>query len=92
MYDLSLTDYGILYLAVTLAAAAMLTLAYKNVDQSTGVFLSSTRKTGAYNKAGDSASLMGQESLAWSLFLNNAIFVGLFLFLAFYALRSVDTL
>ena len=35
VYDLSIAEYGLVYLVVTLAAAALLTLAYKNVEQST---------------------------------------------------------
>lgn len=57
--------------------------------------LSSSRKTGYYPQAktaGETDSLLYQESLAWSLLLNNAIFIGTFLFLAFYALRSIETL
>ena len=59
--------------------------------------LSSSRKTGRYASAQSKSkeetdALLYQESLAWSLFLNNIIFVAAFLFLAFYVLRSVETL
>lgn len=57
--------------------------------------LSSSRKTGSYPQAkspAETESLLYQESLAWSFLLNNSIFISLFLFLAFYALRSVETL
>ena len=60
--------------------------------------LSSSRKTGYYPQASKSGGgeatdgLLYQESLAWSLLQNNALFIGSFLFLAFYALRSVETL
>ena len=30
--------------------------------------------------------------MAWSIFLNNVVFIAAFLFLAFYVLRSVETL
>jgi hypothetical protein len=57
--------------------------------------LAASRKTGRYSGAAsqaDSDALLSQESLAWSFFLNNAVFAGLFLFLAFYVLRGVDSL
>ena len=59
--------------------------------------LSSSRKTGRYASAQSKSkeetdALLYQESLAWSLFLNNIIFVAAFLFLALYVLRSVETL
>ena len=95
VYDLSFVEYGAVFLLVTVVSAVLLTLSYRNVEQGTHNFLSATRKTGYYSSAkngGESEGLMYQESLAWSFFLNNAIFVGCFLFLAFYALRSVETL
>jgi hypothetical protein len=57
--------------------------------------LSSSRKSGYYpsaKSADETDGLIYQESLAWSFFLNNAIFICSFLFLAFYVLRSVETL
>lgn len=57
--------------------------------------LASTRKTGhyAHSKSQDETDrLIGQESLAWSILLNNVVFIAAFLFLAFYVLRSVETL
>ncbi len=143
VFDLSVTENAPVYLLVTLAAAAMLTLAYRNVEAGTHFFLAASRKTGRYAAAKsqtDTDNLVSQESLSWSaqlqrslhgvwsrcicrestvdapamllshcllcrallctlcrclgrsFFLNNALFAAFFLFLAFYALKSIDTL
>lgn len=94
VFDMTVADNGLIYLGLTIASAVMLTMAYRNVEQSTQKMLSGVRKSGKYSgakSAEDTASLLYQESLAWSFFLNNALFVCLFLFNAFYVLRSIDT-
>jgi hypothetical protein len=44
VYDLSVSEYGAVYLLITIAAAVLLTLAYRNVEQGTAALsaLSST--------------------------------------------------
>jgi hypothetical protein len=95
VYDVTFADNAIVYLLVTLAAAAMLTLGYRNVELGQRQFLASSRKGGRYAAAksqADTDNFISQEALCWSLFLNNAVFAAVFLFFAFYALKNIEAL
>lgn len=48
VYDVSVSDHAPIYLLVTLAAAAMLAIAYRNVEAGSHFTLAATRKTGRY--------------------------------------------
>jgi hypothetical protein len=69
VFDLAVTENAPVYIIVTLAAAGMLTLAYRNVEAGTHYFLAASRKTGRYAGAtspADTENLVSQESLSWS--------------------------
>jgi len=68
VYDLSAMENAPVFIIVTLAAAGMLTLAYRNVEAGTHFFLAASRKTGRYtgaHSAADTDSLVSQEALSW---------------------------
>lgn len=99
VYDLSLESFGIVYLPVTVLAAILLTKAYQSWTSTTYAALSNSRKmTGAsaHKKLGISKQQFdyvqdqttARESVVWSLFINNFLFVLCFLFIAEYALKG----
>jgi hypothetical protein len=68
VFDLSVSENAPIYLIVTLVAAGMLTLAYRNVESGTHFFLAASRKSGRYAAAKTQAetdTFVSQESLSW---------------------------
>jgi len=97
VYEMSFDSYGVLFVPVTLIAASLLTLSYKNTTQSTFARLSGSRKDSSnHKKLGLSKTALdairqevtSRESIAWSFFVNNLLFFVVFSFLAFYALSA----
>lgn len=101
VYELSVASFGIVYLAVTVFSAALLTLSYRNVESGTNASLANLRKFSninhkKYNLSREQAEQLQedvtvQESQAWAFFVSNLTFVLCFLFFAFYMFRSLDT-
>jgi len=102
IYDLFSTGPAFFYLLVVLGSSSLLTLAYRNVESTTYGLLEHTRKFAGvinYKKLKLSKEkaeklqdeVTAQESLMWTFFRNNSVFVAAFLFMAFYVLRQVDT-
>jgi hypothetical protein len=80
---------------VTLVSALLLTLGYRNVATATrGRLVFEVNQSGAKGKGADYEKLVNQsitsQASNWAFFWNNAIFAGIFVFLAFYALGNVE--
>merc|ERR1711965_358754 len=98
--DMSLEKFGVMYAMVTLFSSLLLTQAYSNVSINTEIALGEQRKNVrvSLKKLGLSkeqfsakvAANTKSESIAWSLFRNNIVFVALFLVLGFYILQDVE--
>ena len=99
VYDVTLKEFGVVYLSVTLLSSFLLTLAYRNVATTTVVNLSQKSKDsknkvsakGVSREESEAlqAAVTKREAIAWSLFFINTAFLALFFFLAFYALKNV---
>eukprot|EP00343_Euplotes_focardii_P009317 CAMPEP_0205823374 /NCGR_PEP_ID=MMETSP0206-20130828/16249_1 /ASSEMBLY_ACC=CAM_ASM_000279 /TAXON_ID=36767 /ORGANISM="Euplotes focardii, Strain TN1" /LENGTH=150 /DNA_ID=CAMNT_0053120479 /DNA_START=75 /DNA_END=527 /DNA_ORIENTATION=- len=90
------------YAVVTAVSSTLLTMAYKNVTYRENARLSSHRKdTDSVNhkKLGLSKAQLDfhvkeatlKEATTWSFFINNLVFVLLFVFLSFYMLKDLQT-
>ena len=103
VYGVSVTAYSLVYVTVILASSALLTLAYKQAENNAHLALAAVRSAPAAGgkKASTPAAPKGTllasqegvttiEAQAWAVFLVNALYSGVFLFLAFYVLRAVD--
>eukprot|EP00457_Paulinella_chromatophora_P018882 gb/GEZN01020338.1/.p1 GENE.gb/GEZN01020338.1/~~gb/GEZN01020338.1/.p1 ORF type:complete len:189 (-),score=34.60 gb/GEZN01020338.1/:81-647(-) len=103
VYDLGVLSYGLVYAALTLVSAVLLTIAYNNVQSTQNDMLVQGRKrvsTGQTpNQFGMSSreemdamrvAVTHRESVFWSFFLNNLIYTSIFMFLAFYVFKAMD--
>lgn len=86
VFDVALTDFGLVYVAVIAFTTALLTIAYKNLATNAQLRLNASRTQ--FNKWKSANNK--KEAIAWSIFLNNAIFFAAFAFIVFYMLQSVD--
>ena len=100
VYDVTLKEFGVVYLSVTLLSSFLLTLAYRNVATTTVINLSQKAKESKLKVASTKGvsreelealqtAVTKREAVAWSLFFINTAFLALFFFLAFYALKAV---
>ena len=96
VYNLTIEEFGIVYLPVTVLSSFLLTLSYRTVSNTTFAQLSRSHKAAAANhkkiglSRGELSAVQEQitsrEAMAWSLIFNNTVFILSFLFFAFYAL------
>lgn len=99
VFDLSFESFGVVYLPVTILSSLLLTFAYRNWASNTYATLSNYRKqvSVSHKKLGLSKQELDavtdqitvQESIVWSLYINNLLFFLTFLFTAFYALKAI---
>mmetsp|Transcript_18574 Transcript_18574/g.26058 ORF Transcript_18574/g.26058 Transcript_18574/m.26058 type:complete len:161 (+) Transcript_18574:33-515(+) len=99
VHDMSLADFGVVILPITVLGALALIAGYKHVSDGTFNRLTVIRNQTKINHkklnmtAAEANAVQTQrtqqESVMWSLFLNNAMFVTCFSFFAFYALQAV---
>jgi len=99
VYELSVSEFGLIYLLVTLLSSVMLAMAYHNIADTTNAKLSNARKTVPLNPKKLNYQreelekiqemITERESITWSLLYNNSIYLMGFLFLAFYAFREI---
>ena len=100
VYGVSVTSFAVVYIAVILVSSALLTLAYKQAENNAHLALAAARATPSTGKKSGApkggALLQSQEAVttleaqAWSVFVVNALYSGVFLFLAFYVLKAID--
>jgi len=100
VYDMPVSEYGLYYVVVTILSAVLLTLSYRNIAEYANAQLSNQRrglntshKLHGYGTKEEleavKVSATEREANAWSLFVNNSLFLAIFLFLAFYVLREI---
>ena len=92
---------SLVYIAITLISATLLTLAYKQTENNTHINLATTRSatplprhlrtTGRDTVVAEQEKVTTLEAASWSFLLVNVLYVVLFLVLAFYVLKAFDT-
>jgi hypothetical protein len=98
VYSADISHYSLVYILVILSSSALLTLGYKQAENNSHLALAAIRSSPAAAKkaASKGAVSAGQERIttleaqAWAVFLVNALYSGVFLFLAFYVLKAFD--
>jgi len=99
VFDLGIMEYAVLYFPVTCGVAAALVISYNTLAAASVARLSGIRKNSAvdHKKLGlkkeeldeVKENVIFRESITWSIFFNNLVFILSFLFVAFYVLRAI---
>ena len=103
IYSVDIHTYSLVYIAVCLVSATLLTLAYKQTENNTHLSLAATRAAQpvprhlrAAGSGGRDAVAAQQEAVttleaaSWGFLVVNVLYVTLFLLLAFYVLKAFD--
>jgi len=92
VYDMTLMENGILFVVITIANSVLLMFSYRNIADSANATLANQRrgqnvshKSHGYTTKGEleavKVAVTEREAVAWSLFVNNTLFLLTFLFL-----------
>jgi len=100
IYSVDIHTYSLVYIAVCLVSATLLTLAYKQTENNTHLSLAAHRAATplprhlrSNNKDGVLAEqevVTTLEAASWGFLVVNVLYVVLFLVLAFYVMKSFD--
>ena len=96
VYSADISQYSLVYILVILSSSVLLTLGYKQSETNAHLALTGVRSAGGSKKAAPVKASSSVERVttleaqAWAVFVVNALYSGLFLFLAFYVLKAFD--
>lgn len=88
VFDLTMANFGMVFVPVVIMSSLLLTFAYRNWALNTFATLSNSRRSSG-KKKNELEAITVSESVVWSFFINNLLFFLIFLFVAFYVLKQL---